>query len=114
MLPPDIKPFIGVFRVEGLDPLKFLEAKIKEGHIHLLVNGVADYFVLNYTDPLTFKVVLPPSLPCGLIFSLGVNNDKVIYDKPSQVDGLSDKFTMFGAHPSGRTHFYRERNSETS
>jgi len=107
--PPDTKPYIGIFRVEGLDPLKFLEAKLKDGNIHLFVNGVVDYFVLNYTEPLKFRVVLPPTLPCNTIFSLGVDNDLVVYDSPSQVDGLSDKFTMFGAHPSGRTYFYRER-----
>ena len=96
--------------MEGLDPLKFLEAKMKDGHIHLFVNGIADYFVLNYTEPLRFRVVLPPSLSCSLIFSLGVDNELVVYDSPSPVDGLSDKFAMFGAHPSGRTYFYRVRN----
>ena len=96
--------------MEGLDPLKFLEAKMKDGHIHLLVNRVLDYFVLNYTEPLRFKVVLPPSLSCYEMFIVGVDNDLVVYDSPSPVDGLSDKFTMFGAHPSGRTYFYRVRN----
>ena len=114
MDPPDVKPYLGVFRVDGLGVIKFLEAKVKDDHIHLFANGVADYFILNYTDPLTFRVVIPTILPCSTIFGLGGKNDLVVYDSPSQVDGLSDKFTMFGAHPSGRTFFYRDRNSKTA
>lgn len=109
MVPPDVRPYIGVFRVDGLGGLKFLEAKMKHGHIHLFVNGEVDYFVLNYTEPLTFKVVVPSSHVCIQKFTLGVESDLVVYDNPSQVDGLSDRFTMFGAHPSGRTYFYRQR-----
>lgn len=109
MVPPDVGPYIGVFRVDGLGGLKFLEAKMKDGHIHLFANGEVDYFVLNYTEPLTFKVVVPSSHLCIRKFTLGVESDLVVYDNPSQVDGLSDGFTMFGAHPSGRTYFYRQR-----
>lgn len=110
LVPPDVSPYIGVFRVDGLGALKNLEAKMKDGHIHLFTNGVEDIFLLNYTEPLIFQILSPSSLSCKSIFMLGAEHDLVVYDTPSPVDGLSDKFTMYGAHPSGRTYFYRVRD----
>ena len=110
LVPPDVSPYIGVFRVDGLGPLKNLEARMKNGHIHLYANGAEDTFLLNYTEPLIFRILSPSSLSCKIIFSLGVEHDLVVYDSPSPVDGLSDKFTMYSAHPSGRTYFYRVRD----
>lgn len=112
--PPDTKPFLGDFLVEGLGVVKRMEAKMKDGHIHLFVNGVSDVFILNYTQPETFKIIIPANLPCLTTFTLGVNQDLVVYDTPSDVDGLSDRFTMYGAHPSGRTYFYRDRKSSSA
>ena len=114
MNPPDTKPFLGVFLVEGIPIINHMEAKIKDGHIHLLLNGLLDYFILNYTQPETFKIIIPANLPCDTTFTLGVNQDLVVYDSPSKVDGLSDRFTMYGAHPSGRTYFYRNRTSTST
>ncbi|XP_029182835.1 putative beta-lactamase-like 1 [Acropora millepora] len=110
LVPPDVSPYIGVFRVDGLGPLKNLEARMKNRHIHLYANGAEDTFLLNYTEPLIFQILSPSSLSCKIIFSLGVEHDLVVYDSPSPVDGLSDKFTMYSAHPSGRTYFYRVRD----
>lgn len=114
MNPPDTKPFLGVFLAEGVPGINPMEAKIKDGHIHLLVNGLLDFFILNYTQPETFKIIIPANIPCLDTFSLGVNQDLVVYDNPSKVDGLSDRFTLYGAHPSGRTYFYRNRNSSST
>ncbi|XP_022779246.1 putative beta-lactamase-like 1 [Stylophora pistillata] len=110
VLPPDTKPFIGVYRVDGLAYLRFLEVKLKEGQLFISINGQYDAFLLNYTKPLTFTIILPSSLPCVGKFSLGVDNDLVVFDIPSNVDGLCDKFTMYSAAPSGRTFFYRKRD----
>ena len=99
--------------MEGLYDLKFLEAKMKDGSLVLSINGESDVFVLNYTKPLTFRIVLPSFIPCFSIFTLGVDNEPVVFDSPSKKDGLSDKFTMYGAAPNGRTFFYRVRNSNT-
>lgn len=109
LVPPDVKPYIGVFRVDGLGSLKFLEAAMKDGHIHLFANGVRDLFILNYTEPLIFQILSPPYLSCRRISMHGVEDDLLFYDAPSQIDGLSDRFTMHNAHPSGRTYFYRVR-----
>ena len=114
MNPPDTKPFLGVFLVEGLPGINHMEAKIKDAHIHLFLNGIDDYFILNYTQPETFKIIIPANFPCDTTFTLGVNQDLVVYDSPSKVDGLSDRFTMYGAHPSGRTYFNRNRTSSST
>ena len=114
MNPPDTKPFLGVFLVEGLPGINHMEAKIKDAHIHLFINGIADYFILNYTQPETFKIIIPANFDCTTTFILGVNQDLVVYDSPSKVDGLSDRFTMYGAHPSGRTYFNRNRTSSST
>lgn len=94
--------------------MKFLEAKMKDGKLTLSYNGVVDIFILNYTKPLTFKIVVPSVLPCTTIFALGVDNDVVVFDSPSKEDGLCDRFTMWSASPSGRTFFNRVRESTTS
>lgn len=112
--PPDTKPFLGVFLVEGVPGINHMEAKIKDAHIHLFLNGIDDYFILNYTQPETFKIIIPANFPCATTFTLGVNQDLVVYDSPSKVDGLSDRFTMYGAHPSGRTYFNRNRTSSST
>ncbi|XP_078376227.1 putative beta-lactamase-like 1 isoform X2 [Oculina patagonica] len=112
--PPDTKPYVGIYSVEGLEPLKFLEAKMKDDELILSINGVADAFILNYTKPLTFKIVVPSVFPCSSIFSLGVDNDAVVFDSPSKEDGLCDRFTMWSAAPSGRTYFNRVRDSNSA
>ena len=95
--------------MDGLGSLKFLEAAMKDGHMHLFANGVRDLFILNYTEPLIFQILSPPYLSCRRISMHGVEDDLLFYDAPSQIDGLSDRFTMHNAHPSGRTYFYRVR-----
>ena len=112
--PPDTKPFLGVFLVEGIPGINNMEAKIKDGHIHLFVDGLYDYFILNYTQPETFKIIIPANIPCFNTFLIGANQDLVVYDSPSKVDGLSDGFTIYGVHPSGRTYFYRNRKSSST
>lgn len=93
--------------------MKFLEAKMKDGKLVLSINGVTDAFILNYTKPLTFKIIVPSVFPCTSIFALGVDNDAVVFDSPSKEDGLCDRFTMWSAEPSGRTFFNRVRKSNT-
>lgn len=110
VLPPDTKPFIGVYTVDGLAYLRFLEVKLVKGQLLISLNGQLDVFVLNYTKPLTFTIVFPPSLTCVNKFIFGVENDLVVFDSPSNVDGLCDKFTMYSASPSGKTFFYRARD----
>lgn len=110
VLPPDTKPFIGVYTVEGLAYLRFLEVKFVKGKLLISYNGFWDVFVLNYTKPLTFTIIFPPSLTCVNKFIFGVENDLVVFDSPSNVDGLCDKFTMYSASPSGKTFFYRARD----
>lgn len=101
--------------MEGLEPdLKFLQVKINDaGKLVLAINGRLEAFILDYTKPLTFRIVVAPDLSCRDIFTLGVDNDPVVFDSPSKEDGLCDKFTMWGAAPSGRTYFYRVRESDT-
>lgn len=94
--------------------MKFLEAKMKDGNLVLSINGGFDAFILNYTNPLTFKIVVPSVLPCSMIFSLGVDDDAVVFDSPSKEDGLCDRFTMWSAAPNGRTYFNRVRDSSTA
>ena len=110
VLPPDTKPFIGVYTVEGLAYLRFLEVKLVKGQLLISYNGQLDVFVLNYTKPLTFTIIFPPSLTCVNKFIFGVENDLVVFDSPSNVDGLCDKFAMYSASPSGKTFFYRARD----
>lgn len=110
VLPPDTKPFIGVYRVDGLAYLRFLEVKLKDGQLLMSLNGQYDAFLLNYTKPLTFKMIMLSSLSCFDKFTLGVNNELVVFDSPSSVDGLCDKFAMYSASPSGKTFFYRKRD----
>lgn len=110
VLPPDTKPFIGVYTVEGLAYLRFVKVKLVKGQLLISLNGQLDVFVLNYTKPLTFTIIFPPSLTCVNKFIFGVENDLVVFDSPSNVDGLCDKFTMYSASPSGKTFFYRARD----
>lgn len=110
VLPPETKPFLGVYRVDGLPPLRFLEVKLKDGQLLMSLNGQYDAFLLNYTKPLTFTMIMLSSLPCIEKFSFGVDNDLVVFDSPSSVDGLCDKFTMYSASPSGKAFFYRKRD----
>ena len=85
---------------------------MKEGNLHLFTNGVNDIFVLNFTRPLHFKIIIQQRLPCMQIFVYGVDQESIVFDAPSQSDGLCDKFVMYGAHPSGRTYFYRDRKRD--
>ena len=100
--------------MDGLGALKYLEVKLKEGQLLVSYNGQQDIFVLNYTEPLTFRISMPPFLPCLNKFILGVENDVLVFDSPSKEDGLCDKFTMYSASPSGLAFFYRMRGSTTS
>ena len=102
--------------MEGLEPtLSFLQVKMNEaGKLVMSINGVVEAFILNYTEPLTFRIVIAPELPCFNIFTLGSDNEPIVFDSPSEEDGLCDKFTMWGAAVSGRAYFYRDRNSDTA
>jgi len=115
-VPPDTKQYIGVYKVEGLEPsLSFLQVKMNDaGKLVMSINGGFEAFILNYTEPLKFRVVVTPELPCFSIFMLGSDNEPVVFDSPSKEDGLCDKFTMWTASASGRAYFYRDRNLDTA
>ena len=76
--------------------------------------GFEPQFILNYTEPLKFRVVVTPELSCFNIFMLASDNEPVVFDSPSKEDGLCDKFTMWTAAASGRAFFYRDRNSDAA
>ena len=102
--------------MEGLEPtLSFLQVKLNDaGKLVIAIDGGLEAFILNYTEPLTFRIVVAPNLPCLNIFLLGSDNEPIVFDSPSKEDGLCDKFTMWGAAVSGRAYFYRDRNSDTT
>ena len=100
--------------MEGLEPsLKFLEVKLNDaGNLVMAIDGDVEAFILNYTEPLNFRIVVAPNLPCLSIFVMGSDNEPIVFDSPSKEDGLCDKFTMWGAAVSGRAYFYRDRDSD--
>lgn len=71
------------------------------------INGKEDLFFLNYTQSQIFKMHLNPRHSCDELFTFGVEDDLVLFDRPSLLTGLSEGFTMYNAHPSGRTYFGR-------
>ena len=83
-----------------------MEIKNQSSHLSLEVNGSPAFF-LNYTAPLTFRIVINPFLDCFNGFKLAVQNDAVIFDKPKTPGGLSPGFTMYDAEPEGRSYFPR-------
>ena len=84
------------------------------GKLVMAIDGGFEAFILNYTEPLKFRVVVTPELPCVNIFGIGSDNEPVVFDSPSEEDGLCDKFTMWAAAVSGRAFFYRDRNSDAA
>ena len=100
--------------MEGLEPVvSFLQVKLNDaGKLVMAINGGLEAFILNYTEPLKFRTVVAPDLPCISIFALGSDNEPIVFDSPSKEDGLCDKFTMWGAAASGRAYFYRDRDSD--
>ena len=102
--------------MEGLKPdLSFLQVKLNDaGKLVMAINGGLEAFLLNYTEPLTFRIVVAPDLPCPTIFAIGSDNEPVVFDSPSKEDGLCNKFTIWGVAASGRAYFYRDRNSDTT
>lgn len=101
--------------MEGLEPsLSFLQVKMNDaGNLVMAINGGFEAFILNYIEPLSFRIVVAPELPCFNIFTMGSDNEPIVFDSPSE-DGLCDKFTMWGAALSGRAYFYRDRNLDTA
>jgi len=101
--------------VEGLEPsLSFIQVEKNDaGELVMSLNGQFEAFILNYTEPLKFKVIVT-ALPCINLFTLASDNEPVVFDSPSKEDGLCDKFTMWTAAASGRAFFYRDRNSDAA
>ena len=102
--------------MEGLEPgVSFLQVKLNDaGKLVMAIDGELEAFILNYTKPLRFRIVVAPDLPCSAIFTLGSDNEPIVFDSPSKEDGLCDKFTMWGAAVSGRAYFHRDRDSDKS
>jgi hypothetical protein len=74
----------------------------------IAINGQQkDIFFINYTEPQIFKLHLNPITECSRLFTMGVEESLVLFDKPSPSDGLSRGFTMYNAHPSGESYFTR-------
>ncbi|KAK3741625.1 hypothetical protein QZH41_009779, partial [Actinostola sp. cb2023] len=111
-LPPDTQPYIGVFNADHDDNLPIplhLEVRLNNNDKLAISinNGALDIFFMNYIEPRVFTLHLNPRSPCDKLFTFGVEEDLVLFDRPSSPDGLSGGFTMYSAHPSGRTHFAR-------
>ncbi|XP_032236108.2 putative beta-lactamase-like 1 isoform X2 [Nematostella vectensis] len=113
IVPPETRPYLGLYKADSSLPIiRRMDVTInredKQPKLAIAVNH-ANLFFLNYTRPLHFKVRLNTGLSCKEMFTLGVDNDPVVFDPPSADDGLSDGFTMYNAHPSGYSYFTRVR-----
>jgi hypothetical protein len=104
-LPPDSQPFLGLYN-SSIPTLKLMEIKAQSSHLSLAVNRF-DAFFLNYTAPLTFKIVINPVMDCMNAYIMGVENDVVVFDEPTPSDGRCQRFIMYGASVDGLSHFNR-------
>lgn len=108
-MPPDPRLFIGRYN-SSIPVIAFMEVKEKKGDstfLTLAVNGF-EAFYLDYKSPRTFHIKMNPVLDCINKYTFGVENDVVIFDKPSIQGGVSPGFVMYGAHPSGYSYFHRQ------
>lgn len=104
-LPPDSTRFLGQYN-STVPTLKRIDIKENPSHLTFAVNGF-DLFFMNSTGPLTFKISVNPIVDCMTAFTMGVENEVVLFDEPTTRDGKSPGFFMYGASVDGRTYFAR-------
>ena len=105
-LPSDPSPYIGKYQPDNIPTIPFLEVEVVGGKLWLMM-GSAPFLVLHQETSSTFRLTVDENKSCFKNFAFGLRNELVIFEEAPIGEQLSPGFTMFSAHPSGKTFFKR-------